>query len=116
MVATQPLLERLPLQEFHRNERLSFVLSDFINRADVRMVERRGGARFAPEAFEGLGIVSVGEGSALPRERRALPYQELERHQPAELRVLGLVNHAHAATTEFVENTVVRNRFADHVG
>ena len=57
MVATQPLLERLPLQEFHRNERQSFVLSDFINRADVGMIQGRGGPGFTLEALERLGIV-----------------------------------------------------------
>jgi hypothetical protein len=28
--------------------------------------------------------------------------------------VFGLVNHAHAATAEFLEDTVVRNGLADH--
>jgi hypothetical protein len=40
--------------------------------------------------------------------------QELQRHQPAEFGVLGLVDDAHATATELFYDAVVRNRLADH--
>ena len=40
--------ERLTFQ-FHHDERVTFVFADVIDRADVRMIESRGGPRLAPE-------------------------------------------------------------------
>ena len=54
------------------------MLANFVNRADVRMVERRAGAGFACEAFQSLRV----RGNAVG--------QELERYKAAELGVLGL--------------------------
>ena len=51
---------------------LAVVLADVVDRADVRMVQRRGDARLAPEAFERLGV------------RGQLARQELERDLTAE--------------------------------
>ena len=66
------------------------------------MVQRRGGARLAPEALERVRIVGhFGK--------------ELERDEAAELGVFGLVDHTHAAATEFLDDAVVRNSLADHV-
>jgi hypothetical protein len=41
------MLQRNPIQEFHGDESLAILLINFVNRADVRMVERGGGLRFA---------------------------------------------------------------------
>ena len=40
--------------------------------------------------------------------------QELERDKAAEPSVLGLVNHTHAAATEFLDDAVVGDGFANH--
>src|SRR5208337_4105601 len=50
------MLEGLPLQKLHHDEGLAFVLADFENGANVRVVERRSRARLALEALERLGI------------------------------------------------------------
>ena len=67
------------------------------------MVERRGGARFTLKALNRLGV--AGETFR----------QEFQRHETAELGVLRLVNHAHAAATEFFDDAVVRDGSTDQV-
>jgi len=50
------LLQRLAFQQLHRNEVPAISLADFINWANVRMVQRPGGACLALKTFEGRGI------------------------------------------------------------
>jgi len=50
------VLERAAIEEFHDDEAFAFVLSDFINGADVRMIEIRSGAGFSAEAFKSKRI------------------------------------------------------------
>ena len=40
--------------------------------------------------------------------------QKLQRDETVQSRVLGLVDHAHAAAAQLFENPVMRNRLADH--
>ena len=100
--APDPLRERLSLEQLHGDEVLALVLVDRVDGADPGVVERRGRARLALEALEG-GRVG-GE----------LGGQELERDVPAELRVLGLVDDAHAAAAELRDDPVVGDGLADH--
>jgi hypothetical protein len=99
-----PILECHAIQELHGDERLLVVLSDFVDRADVGMVQRGGGTRFAAEAFERMRII------------RYFGRQKLERDEAAQFGVLRLVDDAHATATEFLEDAIVRNDAADHVG
>src|SRR5262249_4802793 len=96
----QTLAQRLVLQIFHSNERLTLVLIDVVNGADVGMIERRGSFGFAPEALQSLAVSGQ--------------RQELEGDKAAELGVLGLVDHPHAASLQPIANSVVGNRLADH--
>jgi hypothetical protein len=41
--------------------------------------------------------------------------QELKRNETMQARVFGLVNDAHPATTEFLDDAVVRDGLANHV-
>jgi hypothetical protein len=50
------LLQRVAVEQLHHDEGLAVVLADVVNHADVRMIQRRGDARFAAEALEHLGI------------------------------------------------------------
>lgn len=45
------VLERLPFQKLHYDERLALPLVNLMNRADVGVVQTRGGAGFALKAF-----------------------------------------------------------------
>ena len=47
----QALGQRLALQELHGDEQLAAVLADFVDLADVRMIDARRGPGFAPEAL-----------------------------------------------------------------
>ncbi len=66
------------------------------------MVEGAGGARFPPEALQGLLVFSQLFG------------EELQGDGPAQLGVLGLVDHTHAAPAEFLQDAVVGDGLADH--
>ena len=50
------VLERLPLEPLHDEERLAVLLADIVDGADVRVIQRGGGARLATESLERIGI------------------------------------------------------------
>src|ERR1700733_6098939 len=52
------MLERRSVEILHRNEGLAFILSDFVNRADVGMIEGGRGSRLASKPFQRLFVVS----------------------------------------------------------
>ncbi len=94
-----PVLQRLAFEQLHRDERNGFAAVvydiDFINRADIGMIQRGGGACFALESLERRPVLREAFG------------QKLQRHLPAELRILGLVHHAHAAAAQLFENQIM---------
>ncbi len=91
------MAERLPLQQFHGNEGSPIGFVNFVNRADVWMVQRRGGFRLPLETAESLGVVGEFVG------------QELQGHVAAELEVFSLVHNAHPAASDFAEDAVMRD-------
>src|SRR5215467_9002733 len=99
--ARNHMLQCLAVQEFHGDERLRLMLSNFVNGANVRMVQCRSCSCFAPEAFESLRVVGK------------MFREELQRDKAAEICVLGLINHTHSATAELFENAVVRDRLTN---
>ena len=103
MVRAQPVLERLPFEKLHDDERLAFVLINVVNRADIRVIKRGSGLGLALEAFECLMIFG---------ERLR---QELESDKPVQLGVLGLIDHTHASAAQLFEDSIVGNGFAGHV-
>ncbi len=86
------------VDQLHREEVDAVGLLDRVDRDDVRVVERRDGLRFALEPLQAI---------TAPGQLRG---QDLERHLPLELRVLGEVHLAHSACSELPENPVVRER------
>src|ERR1700730_17855248 len=95
-------LQRHPIQELHGNERLPMLIVNFVDRADVGMIQCRGRLGFALEAAECLRVFGYIFG------------QELERHKATELHILGLVNHPHPTAAKLLDDAVVRNGLADH--
>jgi hypothetical protein len=75
----------LAFQKLHGDEGAAFVLADFVNGADVGMVERGGGAGFALKALESLAIVGESLG------------EKLQSDMAAETEVFGFEYFAHAA-------------------
>src|SRR6266581_8509530 len=96
------MLQSYSIQKLHGNERLAVLLADVVNRADVRMIQRRSGLRFALKAGEGLRVPGNIVG------------QELERDEAVQARVFRFVNHAHTAPANFFDNAIVGNGLADH--
>ena len=92
-------LERFPRIERHRQEQPPvFRLPHLVERAEVRMIERGDRARFPEETRPG-GSIGVWFGG-----------KELQRHHPAQARVLGAVDDAHAAGAERLQHAEVRDR------
>ena len=84
--ARQPLLERLALEQLHRDER--WLCADVVNRADIRMIQRRGRAALALEPLDGLGIGLESIGQCLDCDDAVEPC------------VLGSIDLAHPARSE----------------
>ena len=66
------------------------------------MIEGRGGLRFTLEAAEGLRVAGDFVG------------QEFQGDKTMQAGVFGLVYHTHSATTELLDDAVMRDGLADH--
>ena len=98
----QAVAQRLPVEQLHDEEGLRVAEAELVNRADVRVVERRRGPGLAFEPEVGLPVVRVGA------------CQELDRHMAAEREVERLVDLSHPAAAQPAEHAVMRERLADH--
>src|ERR1017187_6938634 len=78
------------------------MLADFVNGADVGMVQSRGSLRFTLETGESLCVFSN------------VIWQELQGHEAVKLYVFSPVDDTHPASTEFLQDTVVRDSLVDH--
>src|SRR6266849_1139520 len=96
------VLQGHSVEKLHRDECFAVLVVNFVNRADVGMVQGRGGLGFALKAAECLRVFGYVVG------------QELECDKPAELHILSLVHHTHPSTTELLNDAVVRDGLADH--
>jgi hypothetical protein len=73
-----------------------------MNRADVGMIQSRSSLSFTAESFECLRVAGQ------------VFWKELQRDEAVESRVLGFIDHAHPAATEFFQDAVVRDGLANH--
>ena len=96
------MLQRHAIQKLHGNKRLPIFFANVMNRADIRMVQRRCRLRLPLKPAERLRV---------PRHIIRKEFQSNKASQP---RVLGLEYHAHAATTYLLHNPVVRNGLPNH--
>src|ERR1700746_2263728 len=81
---------------------MPLLLPDLVDRADARVVQRRGSFGFALEAAQSLRVLGHIVG------------QEFKSDKAAEVGVLGLVDHTHAAAAQLFDNTVVRDDRVEH--
>jgi hypothetical protein len=95
-------LKAATFDTFHRDEGLTFRLVDFMDRAYVGVNQGR----------RRLGLVK--EPHFLLLGAHGMRRQELECHGTLELRVLGLVDDAHAAFAELLEDFIAGDCRADH--
>jgi hypothetical protein len=98
------VLQGESVQKLHSDERLPVLLVNFVNRADVRMVQCRRSLGFTLEASKSLCILGY------------IIRQELEGNQAAQLHVLSLVDHTHPTPAQLLDDAVVRDGLADHLG
>ena len=75
---------------------------DVVDRANIRMVQGRGGTRLALKAVAEPGVVSK------------VFRQKLQGNETAKASVLRLVNDTHTARAQLFQDTVVRDGAADH--
>ena len=100
--ARDPAFQRLPVQKLHGDEMPSLVFVNFIDRADVRMAERRSSACLASKTLERRPIAPHFFG------------KKLQGNRTAQFGVLRLVYNTHAAAPEHFDDAIVRNGLANH--
>src|SRR5580700_180806 len=96
------MLQRHSVEILHDDEVLTFALVNLEDHADVGMIEGGCSLRLTLEAGQSLRIFGN------------LVRQELQGDKAVQLYVLGLVDHTHPATAEFLDNAIVRDSLADH--
>ena len=96
------MLQSLTVEELHRDVRPVVGLADFVNGANIRVIQGRSGPRLPAEALQRLGITSQILG------------QKLQRNKPPQLGVLGLIHDSHPAATELLDDAIMRDGLADH--
>src|SRR5262252_740505 len=82
------LSQRLPLEQFHDEERLTSILTDVINGADIRMVQRGNGPCFSLKTFESNAARRIGAG------------EKLQSNVAVETRIPGAVYRTHTTGTK----------------
>ena len=91
------VVQRQPVEKLHGDEGLTVVFTDVVDGADVRVVERRCRLRLALETGERLRVLGY------------FLRQELQRDKSVQARVLGLVDHPHAAAARLLDDAVVQD-------
>src|SRR5215469_174430 len=100
--ASNLVLQYDAIDELHGDKGLPIELSDVINGANIGMVQGGGSLCFTLEASQGQRIASN------------IVRQEFESDETMQARVLGLINHSHSATTQLLDDPVVRDGLIDH--
>src|ERR1035438_4765848 len=96
------VLQRQPVQKLHGDECFAMLVIDFVDRANVRMIQGGSGLRFSFEAGQSLRILGN------------LLWEELQGNKTVKLYVLGLIDHTHPAAAELLQDAVVRDGLDDH--
>src|SRR4029077_1695995 len=89
-----PVFQGYSIQKLHHQERAVVLLSDFVNGADVGMIQGGSRLRLPLEARQRLCVLGY------------LIRQELQGDKSVEVYVLALVNDTHATTAEFLNDAV----------
>lgn len=103
-MAGDQMLQSDAIEKFHDNKGFAILLANVINCANVRVIEGRCGMRFALEASKGLRIIGY------------VVRKKFQRDAAMKAGILGSADHAHAAATEPLDNTIVGDGSADERG
>src|SRR3984957_19129665 len=90
--------QSLAFEILHHNEAQAAMFANFVDGADVGVVQSGSGAGFTTKTLERLGIV------------RDVVGQKLQSDQATQGGILGAIHHTHPAAAQLVENSVVGNR------
>src|SRR5271154_1575106 len=90
-----PMLQGLPLKQFHGNKRPPLEIPHIINSANIRMIQSRSSPSLAPESLDSLRVL------------RNIIRKELQRHATAKPRILGLVNHTHPPAAKLLDDLIM---------
>jgi len=103
-LGTDTMFQGYAIEKFHGDEDLAVLVADVVDGADVGMVERGRGLRFALKTSQHLGIASdlVGE--------------EFQGDEAVKASVLGFVDDSHAAAPKLLGNAIVRDGLTNHSG
>jgi len=80
------------------------MFTDLVDRANIGMVECRGGTRLTTKAFQRLWV----SGNVIG--------QEFQSDEATKVGILGFINHTHTATAEFLDDAVMRDRLPLKLG
>ena len=101
-LAVNQMFQGLAAETLHHDEQMSVVLADFVDGADVGMIQRRRGARLAAKAFESLRIL------------RGIVGKKFQSDEAAELSVFRFVDDTHPSAAKKFEDAVMGDSLADH--
>ena len=99
--ARDVVLQCCAVKKLHGDERLPVLVVDFVDGADVRVIQRGCSFGFALKTAESLRIFRYFFG------------EEFEGNKPPELDVFGFVDDTHAAATELFNDAVVGDGLPD---
>ena len=100
----EPRAQRFAVDHLHRDEVQTAGVTDLVDRADVRMVERCCGASFADHAPASIGIV------------RELTRQQFQRNVAPECRIVRAIHLPHSAGAERRDDLVGPDTIAGSQG
>ncbi len=101
-LAGDAMLEGSAFHKFHGDERMAVLLADFVDRADMGMIQRGCRTRLSPKAFQSLWVL------------REVFGKKFECDKPAEGWILGFVNNTHTSPAQLFDDSIVRDGLADH--
>ena len=95
------IVKRLAAHELHDHQEIVAVLMQLVDRRDARVVQPRERHRFRAKAFQNGVVCQVG-------------IEHLDRNVTIERLIHRLVDSAHAAASELLDDAVFADRSADH--
>jgi hypothetical protein len=95
------MFQRVAIEKFHGNECARIMLADVVNGADVGMIQRGSGLRFALESRQCLRVFGNFIG------------QKFQGDKTLEACVFRFVDHTHSAAPQFFQDAIVRNSLSE---
>src|ERR1700693_292754 len=99
--ARDAVLQRFAVKTFHGDVGLPIFLANFVNGADVGMIQRGGRSRLAAKSLERLVVFSHFFG------------KKFQRDVPAEVSILGFVHDTHTTAAELFDDAVMGDGLAN---